>query len=179
MGSENFEIAMPAQRPDELFDVVDERDRVVGQATRAEVHAQGLTHRAVHVFVFNSRGELLLQMRSALKDEFPMRWTSSASGHLDAGESYDEAARRELAEELGFDSPLEFLTKLPASTETANEFTAFYRTNSDAEPRFPPEEIAWLEFHGLDAVAAMIAERPDEFSPLFRALFDEYRRRYE
>ncbi|MFQ5734110.1 MAG: NUDIX domain-containing protein [Planctomycetaceae bacterium] len=170
---------MPAQSPDELFDVVDERDAVVRQATRADVHAQRLLHRAVHIFVFNAGGELLLQKRSALKDEFPLRWTSSASGHLDAGESYDEAARRELGEELGFDAPLEFLAKLPASQETANEFTALYRTHCDAEPRFPPEEIETLEFHTLDAVATLIAERPGDFSPPFCVLFDEYRRNYE
>lgn len=166
----------PAQRPDELFDVVDERDRVVRQATRADVHARGLRHRAVHVFVFNSAGELLLQMRSRFKDEFPACWTSSASGHLDAGEAYDAAARRELAEELGLATPLEFLTKLPASPQTANEFTALYRTVSDAEPRFPPAEIESVEFHSLDEVAAMIAEDPDAFSPPFRVLFAEYRR---
>ena len=167
---------MPAQSPDELFDVVDERDRVVGQATRAEVHARGLLHRAVHIFVFNSAGELLLQKRSALKDEYPACWTSSASGHLDAGEDYDTAARRELQEELGFDAPLEYLAKLTGSPETANEFTAFYRTTSDEEPQFPPEEIDSLEFHALQTVSLMIAERPEEFAPPFRALFAAYRR---
>src|SRR5690606_34978196 len=62
---------------EEIFDVCDADDRVVGQARRSDVHARGLLHRAVHVFVFNSRGELLVQRRSANKDEYPLCLTSS------------------------------------------------------------------------------------------------------
>src|SRR4051812_18180622 len=98
---------------EEIFDVVDEDDRVIGQAPRSEVHARGLLHRAASVFVFNRDGQLLLQKRSATKDEFPGCWTSSASGHLSAGESYDESAPREMREEIGIDAPLEFLHKFP------------------------------------------------------------------
>ena len=59
---------------EEVFDVVDRLDRVLGQAPRSQVHEQGLLHRAVHVFVFNSRGQLLVQRRSAEKDEYPLRY---------------------------------------------------------------------------------------------------------
>ena len=59
---------MPHQSPDEIFDVVNERDEVIGRATRSEVHERGLLHRAVHIFVFNSRGELFIQKRSMSKD---------------------------------------------------------------------------------------------------------------
>jgi isopentenyldiphosphate isomerase len=85
----------------ELFDVVDEQDRVLRREARAEVHRQRLLHRAVHILVFNIRGEVYLQRRSAKKDTYPHRWTTSCSGHVDAGEDYDTAAVRELAEELG------------------------------------------------------------------------------
>ena len=66
----------------ELFDVVDSENRVIGQATRGEVHAKGLLHRSVHIWVFNSRGELFLQKRAMTKDENPGYWDSSAAGHL-------------------------------------------------------------------------------------------------
>ena len=82
-----------AQRPDELFDVVNERDEVTGRQTRAEVHRLGLRHRAVHVLVFNRRGEVFLQKRSRLKVFFPGVWDSSTSGHLDSGEDYDSLRR--------------------------------------------------------------------------------------
>ena len=90
-----------AQSGDELFDVVDEHDRVLRQAPRREVHAQGWLHRAVHVLVFNRAGEVFLQKRSMRKDKSPGLWDSSCSGHLDAGEDYDQAAWRELQEEIG------------------------------------------------------------------------------
>ena len=86
---------------EEIFDVVDERDEVVGRNTRNEVHRLGLQHRAVHVLVFNSRGEIFLQKRSMQKDRQPGLWDSSASGHLNCGEDYDACAVRELGEELG------------------------------------------------------------------------------
>ncbi len=85
----------------ELFDVVDDQDHVLRQEPRADVHRQRLLHRAVHVLVFNSKGEVYLQRRSAKKDTYPHRWTTACSGHVDAGEDYDTAAVRELQEELG------------------------------------------------------------------------------
>ena len=89
--------------PEEIFDIVNERDEVVGQAPRKEVHARGLWHRAVHVLVFNARGGVFLQKRSIKKDRQPGVWDSSCSGHVDSGEAYDETAMRELREEIGLD----------------------------------------------------------------------------
>jgi isopentenyldiphosphate isomerase len=84
---------------EELFDVVNERDEVIGVAPRAQVHAEGLRHRAVHVLVFNPEGRLFVQRRSFAKDNSPGCWDTSAAGHLDAGEDYHAAALRELGEE--------------------------------------------------------------------------------
>src|SRR5436189_1813515 len=101
---------------EEIFDVVNERDEVIGQECRSEVHRLGLRHRAVHVLIFNQRGEVFLQKRSMQKDTFPGAWDSSASGHLDRGEGYDDCALRELQEELGvvLATPPEKLFKLVA-----------------------------------------------------------------
>src|SRR6185503_18296399 len=90
--------------PEEIFDVVNERDEVIGRNTRSEVHRLGLRHRAVHVLVFNAKGEIFLQKRSQTKDTFPGAWDSSAAGHLDCGEDYDACAVREMREELGIDA---------------------------------------------------------------------------
>src|SRR4051812_21911328 len=113
-----------AQRADEVFDIVNERDEVIGRQTRAEVHRLGLRHRAVHVLVFNQRGEVFLQKRSMKKDTFPGAWDSSASGHLDSGEDYGACAARELGEEIGLKvaGPLVQLFKIDACLETGQEF---------------------------------------------------------
>lgn len=161
---------MPSS-PDELFDVVNAHDEVIGQERRAEVHARGLLHRAVSVFVFNSSGQLLLQLRTATKDEYPLCWTSSCSGHLDAGEDYDTAAVRELQEELGLTTPIERLGKFDAGPETANEFTVLYRTTTDETPVPEFDEVERIEFVDIDEVARRIAADPSEFTPPFRTLF--------
>src|SRR6266481_4148048 len=114
---------------EEIFDVVNERDEVIGQERRSEVHRLGLQHRAVHVLIFNGRGEVFLQKRSMKKDTFPGAWDSSASGHLDTGETYDACAVREVREELGLElaATPERLFKMTACLETGQEHVWVYR----------------------------------------------------
>ena len=161
--------------PEEIFDVVDAEDRVTGQAPRSQVHARRWLHRAVHIFVFNSRGELLVHQRSATKDECPLLYTSSASGHLHAGEDYETAARRELAEELSLHSSIEFLNKLPAGPETSYEHSALYRTTTDETPTFLAEEILSGDYYPLPTIDDWVNRRPEDFTPCFRSLWRWYR----
>ncbi|MFO1435959.1 MAG: NUDIX domain-containing protein [Gammaproteobacteria bacterium] len=85
---------------EEIFAVVDEFDQVIDYRPRSVVHRLGLRHRAVHVWVYNPQGEVLLQKRSVRKECFPGLWDSSAAGHVDRGEEHD-CAVRELGEERG------------------------------------------------------------------------------
>src|SRR5476651_602127 len=128
---------------EEIFDIVNERDEVVGQNTRREVHARGLWHRAVHVLVFNARGEVFLQKRSMKKDIAAGKWDSSASGHLDTGEDYDACAVRELREEIGLavTRAPERLFKLEPRAKTGWEFVWVYRTEAEGPFVLHPEEI--------------------------------------
>jgi isopentenyl-diphosphate delta-isomerase len=159
---------------EEIFDVCDEHDRVIGTAPRSAVHAGRLLHRAVHIFVLNSRGELLLQRRSARKDEFPLTLTSSASGHLSAGEDYASAATRELQEELGLSGKLEELQAFPASPETAYEHTRLYRLVTDDTPTPDLHEIEALETVTLAEAGRRLAGTPEDFSPPLRVLLRWY-----
>ena len=160
---------------EELFDVVDQDDRVLYQAPRSEVHRQHWLHRASHIFVFNSRGEMLVHRRSATKDECPLMFTSSASGHLGAGEDYAIAAQRELEEELGLTSPIEFLAVIPANgAETSYEHSGLFQTTTDAPPQFDPGEIESGEFLSLEEIARRVAAAPELFTPCFRTLFAWY-----
>jgi isopentenyl-diphosphate Delta-isomerase len=125
--------------------------------------------------VFNSAGELLLQRRSATKDEFPLCYTSSASGPSGAPvKTYDECAPRELQEELGLCVPIERLEKFPAGPDMANEHSVLYRAVTDLKPMFDPGEIDSGAYFPLDTIAAMIDRSPQEFTPPFRVLFRWY-----
>ena len=162
---------------EEIFDVVNQRDEVIGQLSRREVHRQGLLHRAVHVLVFNARGEIFLQKRSMLKDNFPGTWDSSAAGHLDTGETYDSCAVREVQEELGFTLPCtpEKILRIEACEETGQEFVWVYRCQYEGPFVLQPDEIEIGGWFTPEQVTRWIVERPEEFAPSFiciwRALF--------
>lgn len=151
---------------EEIFDVVNERDEVVGQAPRSEVHRRKLNHRAVHVLVFNARGELFLQKRSMIKDCFPGAWDSSASGHLDRGEDYDVCAVREVREELGVQLPEtpERLFKVEACAETGHEFVWVYHCRHEGPFTLHPEEIESGGWYAPDEVSRWMRERPADFA---------------
>lgn len=162
---------MDANVSEELFDVVDEEDRVVEQLARSVVHRKSLRHRAVHVFLFQEDGCLLIHKRADTKEEFPSVWTSSCSGHVSAGEDYDATAVRELLEELGVLSAVERLEKFAACDDTSQEFTVLYRCYSDAAVTPDPGEIAAIKWMRVDAILSWMTRSPDEFSPAFRLLF--------
>src|SRR5205823_9545208 len=128
---------------EEIFDVVNEADEVIGQERRSAVHRLGLRHRAVHVLIFNQRGEVFLQKRSMKKDTFPGAWDSSASGHLDNGETYDACAVREVREELGLilAAPPQKLFKLAACIETGQEHLWVYRGQAEGPFQLNQDEI--------------------------------------
>lgn len=158
---------------DEIFDVVNERDEPVGRALRSEVHARGLRHRAVHVLVFDEHGRLFLQKRSMKKDTSPGLWDSSCSGHLDAGEEYDHAAVRELAEELGLKTAVapERWFRIEACEETGQEFCWIYRLNSGGPFVLHPEEIDGGDWLSPEEITSRVAERPEDYCTAFRLIW--------
>lgn len=158
---------------EEIFDVVNEADEVIGRQTRAEVHRLGLKHRAVHILVFNARGEVFLQKRSLTKDTFPGAWDSSASGHLDCGESYDPCALRELREEIGLEpaQPLERLFKMDACPGTGQEHVWVYRCQAEGPFQLHPEEIERGGWFAPDRVNCWLQEQPQDFASAFRLLW--------
>ncbi|HEY2614144.1 MAG TPA: 16S rRNA (adenine(1518)-N(6)/adenine(1519)-N(6))-dimethyltransferase RsmA [Chthoniobacterales bacterium] len=158
----------------ERFPVVDDQDRLLGDASRAEVHGNNLRHRAVHILVFNAGGELFLQKRSRWKDRHPRLWDSSAAGHVEAGEDYNEAARRELQEELGVTALLTPVAKLPASEKTGQEFIWLYRGIHDGPFQLAKSEIEHGEFFPPNLISEWIKTRPDDFAPGFVECWQQF-----
>ena len=151
----------------EIFDIVDEEDRVIGKRSRHEVHTNKLLHRAVHVFVFNKRRELFLQRRSRWKDVCPLRWDSSAAGHVDSGHGYDETAAREVLEELGVDVAPVLAGRIEACENTGNEFVNLYQAQHEGPFRLPPAEIESGEWFSHEQIQEWSAARPEDFAPGF------------
>jgi 16S rRNA (adenine1518-N6/adenine1519-N6)-dimethyltransferase len=156
---------------EEIFPVVDESDRLVGTAQRRQVHEQRLRHRSVHVMVFNKAGQLLIQLRGRSKDQYPLTWDISVGGHVGLDETYDEAAQRELDEELGLTGEMRFLRKTSASAQTGWEFTCLYALTTDQPPRPNAGEIEKCEFVAPEILLAEIRSGRRQITPaLFRAL---------
>ena len=171
--------ARKAANPDELFDVVDLNDSVISQAPRREVHARKLLHRAVHVLVHDSDNRLFLQRRSMSKDTFPGCWDSSCSGHVDAGENYLAAARRELGEELGWHdgtTALRPLLKLSACPETGHEFIQIFVMGPLSGPfDLHPGEITEGRWVTVDELDSLIRDNPDSVAGALRLLWSQHR----
>ena len=154
---------------EDIFDVVNEWDEVIGRKPRREVHRLGLLHRAVHVLVFNSRGQIFLQKRSMKKDRQPGLWDSSASGHVDSGEDYDTTAVREVWEEIGLrlvKTPTR-LFKIDACEETDQEFVWVYRCENEGPFELNREEIEKGDWFSPEEVTGWTEKKPQEFASAF------------
>lgn len=126
----------------EIFDVVNENDQVIGKTTRGETYKnKNLIHRSIYVAVFNNKGEIFMQQRSATKDTDPLIWTISCTGHVASGDTYELAARRELKEELGVDLSLEYVDKFVVRFPKETEITTLYTGYFDGSFILHPEEI--------------------------------------
>ncbi len=162
---------------DEIFDVVDLNDEVVGHEFRHEIHRRGLMHRAVHVLLFNSKGEVFLQKRSMLKDTSPGLWDSSASGHVDRGESYDVCAVRETEEELGYkvkNDQLRRIFKLNPSEVTGFEFVWVYQGRAEGPFVLHSDEIQCGEWFSKKTLTDRIRSVKAEFSTAFRFVWERF-----
>ena len=129
------------EESEEILEVFDRHNRLVGQASRGSIHRLGLRHRSVGILVFDTAGRLYVQLRQAHKDRYPRHWDTSAAGHVSPGESYAAAAARELAEELGFREDLSLVGYLTASAETGWEHVALFECQTELIPVPNPVEI--------------------------------------
>ncbi len=164
--------------------LVDSQDRVVGYESKQACHrGDGMLHRAFSVFIFNNRGEVLLQQRSAQKQLWPGFWSNSCCSHPRQGEELDEAAQRRLLEELGLSSDLKFLYRFQyqaafGEAGSENELCSVYIGKSDESVVVNINEIANWRFVSAADLQRELKQQPGQFTPWFKMewsrLQDEY-----
>ncbi len=138
---------------DEIVAIVDDQNHVTGSAPRSEMRAKGLPHRATYILVFNSAGELYVQKRTPLKDIYPGYYDVAAGGVVLAGESYDEAALRELYEEMGIQGVvLTPLFDFYHQDEFNRVWGRAYRCVFDGEIVLQEEEVESGGFYRLETI---------------------------
>ena len=159
---------------------VDENDYPIGSTTKQEAWDNGHIHRVVRIMLEDGRGNVLLQHRDPAKDIFPDCWDNSSAGHVDAGEDYDEAAMRELAEELGIKkAELNELGKY-RSDETwkghrFNRFTKCYRAFIVRTPvPQEPGKIDGVKWFSIDDAKLLVEDQPDQVSDGLRQVLNNY-----
>jgi len=160
---------------------VDKDDNPIGAGTRQEASEKGLICRIARTFVFNSKGQLLLQKRGP-NVSIPNKWDDSAAGHVDEGEEYLAAAHREIGEELGIhNAELTEVKKYyterfdPSDNRVVGRrFNALYKTVYDGEITPDPKELAGVQWIELLDLKKWLEEKPDDFSPGFRDSFKEF-----
>lgn len=153
---------------EEIFDVIDEDDRIIGKCTRTEAHEKGLLHRGATVLVFNKKGEILIQKRSSQKKIDPGKWAASAAGHVESGAGYLETAKRELFEELGIKAKLYEMGKMREKVDfesglTENEIFKLYMCEHEGPFRPQEEEVDTVTFISIDELVWMIQQEPDNY----------------
>ena len=160
----------------ELFNIVNEQDQVIGTLPRAVVHARNLLHRSVYGIVINSSGEIFLQFRAASKDSSPCKWDYSVSGHVDAGENYEQAIVRETKEELGLtlNAVPPRLFKLLASPESEYEFSWIYKIRDNGPFVLDPEEASTGCWFTVDEINQGVRERSHEFATSFILIWKKF-----
>lgn len=168
---------------DELIDIYNEKNEALNIIKmRSEAHKQGLWHRSAHIWIYNSKSEILLQLRSAGKIMFPGKWDVSSAGHIGAGEIPLESALRELKEEIGITAADEdlYFYKIFKQSSTYNNlldnefhYAYFLKFNGDiGNLILQEEEVDEIRFYHTDFLKTELNKNPGNFVPQGKNWFE-------
>lgn len=158
--------------------LVDENDNELGLMEKMEAHEKGVLHRAFSVFVFNNKGQVMLQQRAFEKYHSGGLWTNTCCSHPRKGETVLEAAHRRMEEEMGFDCELEeqfhfiYNRKLDKGL-TEHELDHVVFGKFDGSPNLNPEEAADYKWVNMQALKTDISKNPNQYTEWFKICFDE------
>ena len=158
--------------------LVDEHDKQIGLMPKMEAHEKAVLHRAFSVFVFNQKGDLMLQQRAAHKYHSPLLWTNTCCSHQRDGETNLEAGKRRLYEEMGFTTPLKevfsFIYKAPFDNGlTEHELDHVMVGRFEGNPNINKEEVESYKWMPLEAVQQDIKANPSIYTAWFKIIFKE------
>jgi isopentenyl-diphosphate delta-isomerase len=170
--------------PVEFFDVVDDKDDVVGRKPGRECVRQGLLHRAIAILLFDERGAVYIQRRADWMGWYPGHWTLSVMGHVASGETYEHAAKRELSEELGIHCELKWMAKVktpdwPYGDLVEREYLAVFEGRVMGPKITLSEETKEGKFVGFKNFVKLAKEEPDKLTPDTLLALDVYLRTAE
>ena len=156
--------------------LVNELDEMVGTMEKMEAHQKAMLHRAFSIFIFNSKGEMLLQQRAEEKYHCGGLWTNTCCSHPRPEEDTAAAAKRRLQEELGFTTPIkkafDFVYKAPFSNGlTEYEFDHVFFGEYEGDLRPNPKEVAAVRYLNVNTIQSMMEEKPAQFTPWFHIAF--------
>lgn len=161
---------------EELIDIVDDDDAVIRKATWKEMMDKGLLHRASNIFVFNSKGELFVHKRASILKLYPGMYDVKMGGVVRAGESYENAAKRELEEEAGIkNAELNYLFSIKFRSDRNNNNRKVFRCVYDGKMKLQPEEVESGRFVTLKEAKKMMAD--GKLSPSAVHVFEELLKR--
>ena len=161
--------------------LVDEQDQPIGLMEKQAAHIEPQLHRAFSIFLFNSKGELLMQQRALSKYHSPGLWTNTCCSHPRAGETLEEATSRRLMEEMGMTCPMHevytFIYKAPVGQGlTEHEFDHVFIGQSDDIPNINTEEVASWKYMRLDDLKKDLELYPELYTEWFKITFEEMTR---
>lgn len=164
---------------EELVILVNPHDQKIGLMEKQLAHEKGLLHRAFSVFIFNKKGELLLQQRALDKYHSPGLWTNTCCSHQRDGESNVEAGKRRLFEEMGFVTELEektsFIYKAPFDNGlTEHEYDHVLVGYYEDNPQINKSEVADWKWMSLEEVKNDMQVNPEAYTEWFKIIFDKY-----
>ena len=158
--------------------LVDENDHEIGTMEKQAAHIEPHLHRAFSIFIFNSKGELLLQRRALSKYHSPGLWTNTCCSHPRAGETLEEATSRRLMEEMGMACPMNqvytFIYKAPVGEGlTEHEFDHVFIGQSDDTPIINHEEVESWKYMTVADLKDGIQLHPEQYTEWFKITFEE------
>jgi isopentenyl-diphosphate Delta-isomerase len=152
---------------DQLIDAVNENDEPVGTVRRKNVFSERANFRVSHVLVFNSKGELLVQQLALTRSRHPGMWGSSVAAYVHSGESYEQAAKRRVYQELGVSASLQCLGKTSMNDSGTCKFISIFRMFADGPFKYDHGHIEHLQFFPLDEIKDILDNSKHSFTPTF------------